>query len=251
MIYGGLPGTLGKPVLVTDTAPVDVSFGLLSDAVSITEPQGPGFRSYEVNDEENLGIGYRAEGLLKIDALGYSWKETAGGAGSCRLVRELGQALQQRQGHCRRDDRAHPSYLISRSKARPAMAAMEIMELVYSNRKADFDPNKRYRNPDLFGNVECGVTRVTMVGNYPEIVDADKPVEIVVEVETRKTTVKGNAKAVGRVPTKPGKDPTKPDFNGTQKDGISHEPVYVPKLESDKMDPYHPRRFTIQRLRWR
>ncbi|MDF2641343.1 MAG: hypothetical protein K0R45_615, partial [Pseudomonas sp.] len=80
VIYGGLPGTLGKPVLVTDTAPADAIFGLLPNAVVITESQAPGFRSYAVNDEENLGIGYRAEGTVNIDVLGYSWKETAGGA---------------------------------------------------------------------------------------------------------------------------------------------------------------------------
>uniref|UniRef100_UPI001F11FDCD major capsid protein n=1 Tax=Pseudomonas viridiflava TaxID=33069 RepID=UPI001F11FDCD len=67
-------------VLVTDTAPTDVIFGLLPSAVPITESQAPGFRSYEVNDEENLAIGYRAEGVVNIDVLGYSWKETAGGA---------------------------------------------------------------------------------------------------------------------------------------------------------------------------
>ena len=45
----------------------------------ITESQAPGFRSYDVNDEENLAIGYRAEGTVNIDVLGYSWKETTGG----------------------------------------------------------------------------------------------------------------------------------------------------------------------------
>ena len=79
VIYGGLPGTLGKPVLVTDKAPVDAIFGLLPNAVVITESQAPGFRSYDVNDEENLAIGYRAEGTVNIDVLGYSWKETTGG----------------------------------------------------------------------------------------------------------------------------------------------------------------------------
>lgn len=80
VVYGGLPGTLGKPVLVTDTAPIDVILGLLPNAVSITESQAPGFRSYEVNDQENLAIGYRSEGAVNIDMLGYSWNETAGGA---------------------------------------------------------------------------------------------------------------------------------------------------------------------------
>jgi len=80
VIYGGLPGTLGKPVLVTDKAPVDAIFGLLPNAVVITESQAPGFRSYQVNDEENLAIGYRAEGTVNIDVLGYSWKESTGGS---------------------------------------------------------------------------------------------------------------------------------------------------------------------------
>lgn len=80
VVYGGLPGTLGKPVLVTDTAPVDVILGLLPNAIAITESQAPGFRSYEINDEENLGVGYRAEGTVNIDMLGYSWNETKGGA---------------------------------------------------------------------------------------------------------------------------------------------------------------------------
>lgn len=80
VIYGGLPGTLGKPVLVTDTAPADAIFGLLPNAVAITESQAPGFRSYDVNDEENLSLGYRAEGTVNIDVLGYSWKAATGGS---------------------------------------------------------------------------------------------------------------------------------------------------------------------------
>ncbi|WP_016605914.1 major capsid protein, partial [Yersinia pestis] len=79
VVYGGQPGTLGKPVLVTDTAPIDAIFGLLPNAVVITESQAPGFRSYPINDEENLGVGYRAEGTINIDLLGYSWDETNGG----------------------------------------------------------------------------------------------------------------------------------------------------------------------------
>lgn len=80
VVYGGLPGTLGKPVLVTDTAPIDTILGLLPNAIAITESQVPGFRSYNVDDEENLAIGYRAEGTVNIDMLGYSWNESTGGA---------------------------------------------------------------------------------------------------------------------------------------------------------------------------
>ena len=114
------------------------------------------------------------------------------------------------------------------------MAAMEIfMELVYSNQKADFDPNKRYRNPDLFRNVERGVTKVTVVGDYPEIVEAYKALEVAVEVETRKTPAKGKAKAADKAPAKPGKGQSKQESNGTQNDGTEDEPVYIPKLEAD------------------
>lgn len=111
------------------------------------------------------------------------------------------------------------------------MAAMErIMELVYSNQRGEFDTNKRYRNPDLFRNVERGVTKVTVVGDYPEIVEAYKALEVEVEVETRKTPVKVKGKTADKTPVKPG---AKPQSNGTQKDGTKDEPVYIPKLEAD------------------
>lgn len=107
------------------------------------------------------------------------------------------------------------------------------MELVYSNQRGDFDPSKRYRNPDLFRNVERGVTKVTVVGDYPEIVDAYKALEVDVEVETRKTPVKGKTKAADKTSAKSGKGPTKPQSNGTQNDGTEDEPIYIPKLDAD------------------
>jgi uncharacterized protein YjdB len=78
VVYGGQPGTLGKPVLVTDSAPVDAILGLVASAVKITESQAPGFRSYDINDQENLAIGYRAEGTVNVDLLGYSWDTSKG-----------------------------------------------------------------------------------------------------------------------------------------------------------------------------
>ncbi len=78
VVYGGQPGTLGKPVLVTDTMPVDAILGLVAGAVSVTESQAPGFRSYDINNQENLAIGYRAEGTVNVELLGYSWDETKG-----------------------------------------------------------------------------------------------------------------------------------------------------------------------------
>lgn len=78
VVYGGQPGTLGKPVLVTDRCTADVILGLVPNAVKITESQEPGFRSYPINDQTNLAIGYRAEGAVNIDLLGYSWATKSG-----------------------------------------------------------------------------------------------------------------------------------------------------------------------------
>lgn len=77
VVYGGTPGTMGKPVLVTDKCPANVIFGLQSGAVTITESQAPGVRSWPINDQENLGIGFRSEGTVNLEVLGYSWKNKA------------------------------------------------------------------------------------------------------------------------------------------------------------------------------
>lgn len=78
VIYGGLPGTLGKPVLVTDMVGDNDAFGLQAGALTVTESQAPGFRAYDINDEENLAIGMRAEGTFNLDILGYSWDASKG-----------------------------------------------------------------------------------------------------------------------------------------------------------------------------
>lgn len=78
VIYGGSPGTMGKPVLVSDQIPADSIFGLQPGAVTLSESQAPGVRSYQINEQENLALGYRAEGTVNLDLLGYSWLESAG-----------------------------------------------------------------------------------------------------------------------------------------------------------------------------
>lgn len=78
VIYGGAPGTMGKPVLVSDEIPDEVIFGLQAGAARITESQAPGVRSYQVNDKENLALGFRAEGAFNVELLGYSWNKDAG-----------------------------------------------------------------------------------------------------------------------------------------------------------------------------
>lgn len=77
VVYGGSPGTLGKPVLVTDQCPATKIFGLVAGAVMVTESQMPSMRSYPVNNQENLAIGFRAEGTANVEVLGYKWKDKA------------------------------------------------------------------------------------------------------------------------------------------------------------------------------
>lgn len=77
VVYGGVPGTMGKPVLVTDKCPADVIFGLNQGAVTVKESQAPATRAFPIENQENLAIGYRGEGTANIDILGYSWKDKA------------------------------------------------------------------------------------------------------------------------------------------------------------------------------
>lgn len=73
VVYGGQPGTMGKPVLVSDKVPADQIFGLQVGAAEVVESQAPEVRSYDINDKENLARGFRGEGVFNIDLLGYSW----------------------------------------------------------------------------------------------------------------------------------------------------------------------------------
>ncbi|WDH25035.1 hypothetical protein [Pseudomonas chlororaphis] len=56
------------------------------------------------------------------------------------------------------------------------------MELTYSAQTTDFDPDKRYRNPQYFDKPESGVTKVTVVGDWPAVVAAYKAAEVEVDV---------------------------------------------------------------------
>ncbi|WP_447789501.1 hypothetical protein [Pseudomonas farris] len=57
------------------------------------------------------------------------------------------------------------------------------MELIYSAQKSDFDPQKRYRNPEHFDRPEAGVTSVLVVGEWPNVVDAYENVGVEVAVK--------------------------------------------------------------------
>lgn len=71
------------------------------------------------------------------------------------------------------------------------------MELTYSTQKTDFDPDKRYRNPQYFERIESGVTKAIVIGDWPAVVDAYNAAEVEVE------TVKVPKKKVAKTVTKP------------------------------------------------
>jgi uncharacterized protein YjdB len=73
VVYGGTPGTMGKPVLVTDECPEDVIFGLQAGAVDIVESQAPGILNERVGGLDNIVIRTQAEGAFNVGLLGYSW----------------------------------------------------------------------------------------------------------------------------------------------------------------------------------
>lgn len=79
VVYGGTPGTMGKPVVVSDKAKANTILGLQTGAVSATESQAPGIRSYDIDDSENLAKGFRAEGTFNLEVMGYSWDAANGG----------------------------------------------------------------------------------------------------------------------------------------------------------------------------
>lgn len=77
VIHGAQPGTLGRPVLVSDKFADDTIYGLQAGAITLTESQAPGVRLWQINDKENLALGFRAEGVVNIDLMGYSYKGSA------------------------------------------------------------------------------------------------------------------------------------------------------------------------------
>jgi transposase len=56
------------------------------------------------------------------------------------------------------------------------------MELVYTSQKSNFDPAKRYRNPEYFERPEAGVVKVTLIGDWPAVAEAYKSVNVEVAI---------------------------------------------------------------------
>ena len=80
VIYGGQPGTMGKPVLVSDACTADYIFGLQPGAAICTESQVPGMISYPITNQENMSLGFRGEGAFNVEVMGYSWDTSTGGS---------------------------------------------------------------------------------------------------------------------------------------------------------------------------
>lgn len=79
------------------------------------------------------------------------------------------------------------------------------MELTYSAQSTDFDPDKRYRNPEYFDRPESGVTKVTIVGEWPAVADAYKAVDVEVVV-TKAAKEKKSAKPDTKEPAGAGSE---------------------------------------------
>lgn len=73
-------------------------------------------------------------------------------------------------------------------------------ELVYSAQKTDFEPGKRYANPRFFSAIREGVSRVTVIGNWPDVVKAYEAagVPVVVHGATMMPTAKAGQTAPDR-----------------------------------------------------
>lgn len=103
------------------------------------------------------------------------------------------------------------------------------MELIYTNQLDGFDPNKRYRNADLFRSVESGVAKVIVVGDHPMIADAYEALGVEVIV-SELPTVQGEAET----------DPAKMGVSALREwltaQGIDYDPK-APKSEIIKLIP--------------
>lgn len=76
-VYGGQPGTLGRPVLVSDKFTEGEIYGLQRGAVDVVESQPPGLISERVSGFENIIIRSQAEGAFNVGVLGYKFAGSA------------------------------------------------------------------------------------------------------------------------------------------------------------------------------
>lgn len=77
VIYGGMPGTMNRPVLVTDRAPANKIFGLKQGAVTITESQETGIITERKGGKANILRSFQAEGAFNVEVEGYKYAGAA------------------------------------------------------------------------------------------------------------------------------------------------------------------------------
>ncbi len=75
VIYGGTPGTMNVPVLISDKFTTGKILGLQGGAARVTESQATEFRAWEHNDSENFEMRFKGEGTFNSELLGYRWKD--------------------------------------------------------------------------------------------------------------------------------------------------------------------------------
>ena len=118
VVYGGMPGTMGKPVLVSDKIDDDTIYGLQPGAVQIVISQAPGVRSYYIDNQENITLGYRMEGAFNLELLGYSWNYAGSPAAPLNpTVAQLGTGANWTQ-HAT-DDKSTAGVIIDTSSTSP------------------------------------------------------------------------------------------------------------------------------------
>ena len=86
IVYGGAPGTFGRPFVVTDSSyllltgtPDDyVTLGLVQNALVLTESEARRIVAQVVTGKENLIVRYQGEYAYNVEVKGHSWKEATG-----------------------------------------------------------------------------------------------------------------------------------------------------------------------------
>jgi hypothetical protein len=87
-IQGALPGYLGRPVIVTDAAPLTFTdtfvkyrtLGLVRDAIVVEESEDESFATEIVTGLENLVRRWQSEHAFNVSVKGYKWDTANGGA---------------------------------------------------------------------------------------------------------------------------------------------------------------------------
>jgi len=83
MIYGGVPATLGRPVVVTDSPALLAggnysTLGLVAGAATVEESEGQTIMFEPVTGKQNLVYRFQGEYAYNVGCLGFKWRKEAG-----------------------------------------------------------------------------------------------------------------------------------------------------------------------------